>query len=447
MSWRSTACFLRRSSVAVGRRSGRRQPIVAVFVLAALTAFPASVEAQTPQEFFNTTGAGGRAFDQSYGEYWLPHIEQSRRAIQDAAASTSGRARAVVLGAGKCREIPLEKLAEEFQHVILVDLDKGSMEQAVRELPPPLQAKVEVRVSDVTSFVESMMADVREAIATSRSADEAFRRIESIYAGLPRRPKRPPELPACDLVISSLVLSELHRYPLDYAGRLLQAKFSARLEGQAGFLKADQELTHFAVADHVALLRRLERAGGAIYFADTIARGPDYNRIGAEATQTVLMQLLPEFARDNFFQKIQEQPAAWQVFAGTFSVMRAKYDPPPQEAARTEAALKRLLSSMDRQPPADRAAVAESMLNLLCHGYFPARDEVRVLERLMETYERTEPAALRPSYPLEMLQSEWARQGLSAGAAREWWWLAYPPAIAHDMGAFQVRSWTLHAPR
>jgi hypothetical protein len=204
-------------------------------------------------------------------------------------------------------------------------------------------------------------------------------------------------------------------------------------------------LTHFAIADHVALLKRLEKVGGAIYFADTISRGPEYSAIEADARQRAMMELLPGLEHDNFFQKVQEQPAVWHVFAGTFSVMRAKYNPPPPEGARTESALKHLISSTDKQPAPDRAAVAESMLNLLCHGYFPARDEVKVLERLMETYEREDPAALRRSYPLDMLQSEWARQGLASSTPVDWWWLAYPPAIAHQPGAFRVRSWTLHA--
>ena len=160
-----------------------------------------------------------------------PRTSRNHRRVLAAAKLAAKRSTAIVLGAGKCREIPLEQLAEQFQQVILVDLDGDSMREVVSLLPPPLRSRLQIRVADMTSFAKPLMEQMRDALETSRTAEKAFHRPKTIHAGAPDI-QHPPDLPRADLVISSLLLSELHWYR--YAGRLLQDKFGVRLTDWSG---------------------------------------------------------------------------------------------------------------------------------------------------------------------------------------------------------------------
>ena len=412
------------------------------WLLAAAISF-STVSAQTLDEFFQGTGAALSAAEQRYNDYWVPHVEKSRGRVLQAAELATGRSTAVVLGAGSCREIPLEGLAQRFEQVLLVDLDEQSMREAVGRLPAELQDKVEVRVSDITSFAQPMMERVERAVKESGGAEEAFDRLGEIYDAVSEFDEG-PSLPKADLVISSLVLAELPRYPRTYADRLLRNKFRVRLSTWENHVQAQEKLQRFVVRDHVAVLARLCKPGGVVYFADAIARGPLLSKLTAAEAQRVWVGHLLDVSRMGLFRAVREDRSRRRAFRGALRAARGGVDADPvgDEEAQT------LLETLSTSPrSADRqaaVAAAQAVINMLCLEHFPVETEVEILSRLMDLYEKTSPDALEYVVPLDQLAGEWKSRGLvETEAPVEWWWLGYPCSIPRRPGAFKVRSWVL----
>ncbi len=412
------------------------------WLLAAAISF-STVSAQTLDEFFQGTGAALSAAEQRYNDYWVPHVEKSRGRVLQAAELATGRSTAVVLGAGSCREIPLEGLAQRFERVVLADLDEQSMREAVGRLPAELQDRVEIRVSDITSFAQSMMRRVEEALEQSSSAEEAFDRLGQIYDAVSEFGEG-PSLPKADFVISSLVLAELPRYPRTYADRLLRNKFRVRLSAWENHVQAQEKLQRFVVGDHVEILARLCKPGGVVYFADAIARGPLSSKLTAAETQRVWRRLLLDVSRMGLFSTVREDRSRRRAFRGALRAARGGLDADPVEDDEAQVLLETLSASPDSLGGTEAVSAAQAVSNMLCLEHFPVETEVEILNRLMDLYEKTSPDTLEYVVPLDQLASEWKSRGLAETEAPvEWWWLGYPCSIPRRPGAFKVRSWVL----
>jgi hypothetical protein len=397
----------------------------------------------TPEEFFRLAGAGLRGIEQERSDYWEPHVANSRRRILEAASRCERHSRALVLGAGNCTEIPLEELARNFDEVVLTDLDDASMAAAVEDLPDDLVAKVHVQVQDVTSFAGPLMRRLWQAVESSETAEQAFERIRGSLSGLPADDLA-TKLPEADLVVSSLVLSELHRYPLNYAARLARDKFGKRLAAWEGYEGFRARLQQVALDDHLRLLAGACRRGGAVYFADTIARGPLYEKIAAEQRRQVFLTMTPNLARLGLFGELQRDPELRDSFAAAFEKLRPRWEggePPARET--TLALIERLATEPASLAEADRGAAGETAVNLLCNERFDVAAETEAFEQLLALYAAV-PDSFEPLVPLEALEGGWGQRGLAAqGDAASWWWLEYPCSIASSPGAFQIRSWIL----
>ena len=414
----------------------------ACWLLAALIGLSVS-SAQTPDEFFQWTGAALSAAEQRYRDYWAPHIEESRRGILQAAKLAKQRSRAIVLGAGSCREIPLEDLAQQFEQVVLVDLDEQSMREAVGRLPSELQDKVEIRVSDITSFARPMMERVERAVKESHGAEEAFGRLGKIYDAVSEFGES-PSLPKADLVISSLVLAELPRYARAYADHLVQNKFRVRLSTWENNVQAQEKLQQFVVRDHVAILAGLCKPGGVVYFADAIARGPLLSKLTAAEAQRVWAGHLLELSRMGVFLTVRQDRSRRRAFRGALRAARGGLDADPVEDEEAQALLETLSASPDSLRGMEAVSAAQAIGNMLCLEHFPVETEIEILSRLMDACENTNPEALEYVVPLDQLAREWKSRGLvETEAPVEWWWLGYPCSIPRRPGAFKVRSWVL----
>jgi hypothetical protein len=283
------------------------------------------------------------------------------------------------------------------------------------------------------------MEQVHAIVDGSSSFEQALRRLAAA-AESAGSSANVPAIPAADLVVSSLVLSELHRYPLSYADRLLRDKFRLRLADWSGREQLRARLQRLAVEDHSRLLAALLRPGGAIYYADTIARGPLHERIGIEARRRVLIAIFPELSRLDLFGQTSSDESLRQSFLTGFKNIR------PRWGDDTGPAPEDLLRNLVEQKPlsaADRGAVSELIVNLSCRGRFPIEREIKAFELLLEACSDT-PGAFEPLIPVEDLPAQWRAHGLRPqGESANWWWLEYPCSIAYSSGAFQVRSWIL----
>ena len=399
----------------------------------------------TPEQFFRLAGAGLRGIEEERSSYWQPHLENSRRRILEAAALCQRSSTALVLGAGNCTEIPLEELARRFDEVILVDLDEESMAAAVESLPDELIPKVQFRVEDVTAFAGPLMRRLWQSAKTSQTAGQALARIGETLDNLELRTS-PFQLPEADLVVSSLVLSELHRYPLNYADRLVRDKFGKRLTAWPGYELFRARLEKVALRDHVSLLARSCRRGGVVYFSDTIARGPDYERIAPDRRRQVLLAMLPDLSGLGLFSELRRQEPLRATFTAAFEKIRARWvgaEQPSREQTINWIAL--LANEPQSLAEADRGAASETVVNLLCNERFEVAAETGAFERLLELYAAgADHGGFESLIPLDALQSEWRSRGLEApGPPESWWWLEYPCSVSVSSGAFQIRSWIL----
>ena len=317
------------------------------------------------------------------------------------------------------------------------------MREAVGRLSSELQDKVEIRVSDITSFAQPMMERVEEAVENSYSAEEAFEHLGEIYDAVSELGESPP-LPEADLVISSLLVAELPRYPRTYADYLLQNKFRVRLSTWTGHDKAQEGLRQFAVRDHVALLSRLSKPGGVIYFADAIARGPRLSELTVAEVQKALVGLLPQLARMGVFLTVREDQSRRRAFRGALRAARGGMSADPIDHEEALGLLETLSTSPESLGAKEATTATQAITNMLCLDHFAVSTEVDILSGLMDSYVRTNPGALEYVVPLDQLTSEWKRRGLVETAVPvEWWWLGYPCSIPRRPGAFKVKSWLL----
>ncbi len=345
--------------------------------------------AQSPEEFFTGAGAGFRDTAEEQRLYWRPHIERSHEQILAAARLAAHSEIAILLGAGVCTEIPLEELARRFERVILVDLDGPSLLEAVDGLPLELRGKVELRISDVTSFAGSLMESLEEAADRADTAETAFASFDAIFSALTTG-KHPMHLPPADLVVSSLLLSELPRYPMAYADRLIRTRFNRRAREWSGYEEARQRLRHLIVDDHIRILASLCRPGGAVYFGDTIKRGPAYSQ---------------------FFPEVRKQVET--SLSGDFESLGMDGD-------------------------------VTAVIGRMCRGDYGVDAEILAFERLLTAYEQAGADTFEVLVPMDQVRQAWERYGLRIhGQPEAWFWLEYPCAIAHSPGGFRVQSWIL----
>jgi hypothetical protein len=346
---------------------------------------------QNPEVFYRTGGANFRDTPPEQRLYWQSHIANSHRRILDAAELTNGKAVATVLGAGVAAEIPLAELARRYDRLILVDMDGPSMLEGLEQVPLGLRSKVELRVMDVTSFATALMEQVSDALNTGFGPDETFRRLDAVFDGLTAG--EPVKLPPSDLVVSSLLLSEIPRYPFAYSDRLVRARFEASGRTWEGSNKAFRKLLMLAVEDHVRLLASLVRPGGVVYYSDTMARGPVYSQVTPAIRIAAGAAVLADYRRLGLASSAEEIPAAF---------------------------------------------------GRLCSAEHPVKIEVEAYERLLAAFSKAGDSTFEPLLPLAEIQSQFQQRGLSlAGAAQSWFWLSYPCTIAQGPGAFLVNSWIL----
>lgn len=175
-----------------------------------------------PQENPRTQGKERRVWYRTHNPEHLHAIAE----LTDAALRMQrGKGvRAVVLGAGACTDLPLERLARSCDSVLLVDVDVAGMLRARDELAQSLRTRVNLVAADLTGGVSQALAadlalqpwgDLARLGGASGRAP-----LDAAAACLDRCPVPDPPLftelapGGYDLVISSLVLTQLFSLPL-----------------------------------------------------------------------------------------------------------------------------------------------------------------------------------------------------------------------------------------
>ncbi len=174
------------------------------------------------QENPRTQGPERRAW---YRAHSADHLRTIAELVEESLRTQLGKGvRALVLGAGACTELPLERLARGCESVLLVDVDVQGMLRARDEVPQSLRAKVNAVAADITGGVsQALAAELRmqpwsDLVSLGGPAGRAP--LDAAAACLDHCPVPDPPVFAelapegYDLVISSFVLTQLFSLPL-----------------------------------------------------------------------------------------------------------------------------------------------------------------------------------------------------------------------------------------
>ncbi len=219
-----------------------------------------------------TQGPARRAW---YQRYSAKHLREMERAARDAlAAREDGAPQAgVILGAGACTELPLERLARACDPQTLVDLDAPGMGRALEELPDRLRARVRLLAADLTGGVS---AALREEMGVQPWRDlralGGMALLDALADCLERvTVPDPPEIAGLEprgfgLVISSLTLTQLYSLPLLDALDTLLAyapDLAERRDEHPRYVAAERDFRRRVAMAHLTLIARLLAPGGA----------------------------------------------------------------------------------------------------------------------------------------------------------------------------------------
>jgi hypothetical protein len=209
---------------------------------------------------YATISAGITRVRDTHKASWREHGVNNKQVILRGAEQARGP-RAVVIGAGKLYDIPLHKLAERFEQLLLVDIDAAALAESVEHagLEPKLRARLSLVRADVTGINDVFLEKARPALAL---ADEG-----EVYAALLRllhdyRVDEPPRLvpehaagAPLDFACSSMVLSQLATPLTVYVQERFAARFPASQRTQAHeFQVALGQFTHRVQHAHVCAL-------------------------------------------------------------------------------------------------------------------------------------------------------------------------------------------------
>ncbi len=228
--------------------------------LAAWPTHDAVTESTFSELGYATTSAGITRARDANTAAWREHGLNNRQFLLRGAERARGP-RAVVIGAGKLYDIPLRKLAERFEQLLLVDIDAAALAESVKQigLEPELHARLSLLQADVTGINDVFVERVRAALALP---DEV-----AVYAALLRllhdyRVDEPPRLfpegaapGPLDFACSSMVLSQLATPLTRHVERQFAVRFPASERTQAlEFQVALAQFTHRVQLAHVRSL-------------------------------------------------------------------------------------------------------------------------------------------------------------------------------------------------
>lgn len=219
-----------------------------------------------------TQGPDRRAW---YQRYSAKHLREMERAVGDtlAAREDSAPRSGVILGAGACTELPLERLARACDPLTLVDLDAPGMGRARDTLPEKLRSRVRLLAADLTG---GLSAALREEMGVQPWRDLRALGGMAILDALAGCLERvtvadPPEIAGLEphsfgLVISSLTLTQLYSLPLLDALDTLLAyapDLAERRDEHPRYVAAERAFRRRVALAHLSQIAWLLAPGGA----------------------------------------------------------------------------------------------------------------------------------------------------------------------------------------
>jgi hypothetical protein len=389
----------------------------------------------------------GRDHAQQYERFrlhWTEHVEKTRAQILRCVQRVAKPESVTILGAGSAYNIPLAELAASFAAVRLVDIDHDGLRAAVGGLPAAARDRVEIHVADVTGGAAAVLLEVGlEAIADSADPRSALARLTQLFASPAADAQPPPEQVLAwraSCVISSCVASQLALFPHRVLAQAFKQKFGAD-PGASLFLEGGLDRVREQwVRRHGELLAALVCAGGAVYWADTVAETPCLGAFGP-APLAAVVELTADFLRKQKSADLR----TWLTDAGKADLAsrfaQVAAFPLASEAAGRSEQGDRLLQSFKAELDATaRGIVTWAIITAVGENLIAPRRELELLDRIRRAAERLRPDARQP-----ILQTHFAelfpRSLVTDGELESWLWINDPRAAATlEGGAYHVEA-------
>lgn len=209
---------------------------------------------------YASTSAGITRLRDANTAAWREHGVNNKQVLLRGAELAAGP-RAVVVGAGKLYDIPLRKLAERFEQLLLVDVDAAALAESVKQagLEPKLQARLSLIQTDVTGVNDVFLQRAGAALALPDEADVYAALLQLLHDYRVDEPPRLfPESAAegqLDFACSSMVLSQLATPLTQYVQQQFAQRFPASQRARAHeFQVALGQFTHRVQLAHVRSL-------------------------------------------------------------------------------------------------------------------------------------------------------------------------------------------------
>jgi hypothetical protein len=163
---------------------------------------------------FGEVSTGIQAMQRRHREGWWEHGRKKRAFIEEALGSVgSRRETAAILGAGQAYDLPIDRLLDAFDRLVLVDIDGPALEATVGRLvkDPARRGRIETRARDVTGVNAELVRRCRPVVETAIDADQACFGLAALLDGyhLARKPCLLEEGETADLLVSDLMLTQL----------------------------------------------------------------------------------------------------------------------------------------------------------------------------------------------------------------------------------------------
>lgn len=241
---------------------------------------------------------------------WREHALNNRQLLLQGAERAGGQT-AVIVGAGKLYDIPLRKLAERFERLLLVDVDLAAMTESVKQVDvgPKLHARLSLVQADVTGINDLFVERARAALALDGELEvyaALLQLLHDYFVHVPPRlfPQHVAKVPL-DFACSSMVLSQLAT-PLTHH---VEACFAARFPGSKRtqsqeFQIALGQFTHRVQQAHV---RSLLAAAPCIALTSDVTE--QYTALDAYGTVSEAVSRLPLIGAPSLEALIPRQQA------------------------------------------------------------------------------------------------------------------------------------------
>lgn len=199
------------------------------------------------------------------------HVSSSKKMILEGAKNLHGRA--LIVGIGNACEIPIEELANQFDSITIIDIDRNAMEKCLKKLDEKQREKIEVIHDDLTGLVGDFSQQCEE-LANSKDFEGFMEYLPSLIDTFVENPcAKSFQFSNYSYVVSSLVLTQLPSLLDLYIEELIIKKYDKSPCYLAQHLPYRISMSSLSIkmnTQHIEKLFEWTSKEGKIYFSDTL---------------------------------------------------------------------------------------------------------------------------------------------------------------------------------